>query len=396
MIIRLIVVGIITAVITIVSYLATSEMTSLIISLSILLPLGLALVFSEKVMAEFSGKKAVFAIIGATLGILAGFLIGFIFKGISAQLPAAISGNWSIIWPLLTFGIIAILTTFGFSIGWTRAEEIDMVGGLPAPNEGANQQKNPNYYKILDTSVVIDGRIKDIAETGFIDGLFVVPRFVLKELQDVADASDPLKRSRGRRGLDILRDMKNSKKTAIKISDIDFTEVQEVDTKLLMLAKRIGGLVVTNDYNLNKVAALQNVTVLNVNDLSNAVKPIVLPNEELTIHVIKEGKDPRQGVGYLDDGTMIVVDNGMSKIGKEVRVVVTSILQTPAGRMIFTQMVEEMEKNRGSSRSGNGRNERTPDSSGSERRGRNFTRRRGSSGNNDGRTGYSTHYAGHG
>jgi len=192
-------------------------------------------------------------------------------------------------------------------------------------------------YKILDTSVIIDGRIADIVETGFLDGILVVPQFVLLELQQIADSSDPFKRGRGRRGLDILNRMKRSDRCVIKITDTDFPGITEVDTRLIELCKQIGGYIITNDFNLNKVAELQGVQILNLNLLSNALKPSVLPGEVMRVTIIKEGKDARQGVAYLDDGTMIVVDNGRKFINKKINVVVTSVLQTPAGRMIFAE-----------------------------------------------------------
>ncbi|NLA57986.1 MAG: PIN/TRAM domain-containing protein [Firmicutes bacterium] len=191
--------------------------------------------------------------------------------------------------------------------------------------------------KILDTSVIIDGRIADICRTGFLEGTLVVPGFVLEELQHIADSSDVLKRNRGRRGLDILNKMQKEPGITIKIDYRDFDDVAEVDTKLIRLAKVLGAKVITNDYNLNKVAELQGIPVLNINELANAVKPIVLPGEEMVVHVIKDGKEQGQGVAYLDDGTMIVVDGGRKYIGEDVGVMVTSVLQTAAGRMIFAK-----------------------------------------------------------
>lgn len=276
-----------------------------------------------------SGKQAIFAFVGIILGIFAGYFLGdAISKIIKAE-------NLTVIFQIT-------LAYVGFIIGWFKSEEFEFLAV-----GGASQGKNSEKYfpnKILDTSVIIDGRISDIVETGFLEGELIVPKFVLKELQQVADSSDPLKRSRGRRGLDMLNHLRQSKKAVITITDKDFPDVKEVDNKLLKLAKQIGGVVVTNDFNLNKIAEFQGVKVLNVNELSNAVKPIVLPNEQLKITVIKEGKDQKQGIAYLDDGTMIVVDNGKDRIGQEIEVVVTSILQTPAGRMIFTQLAEDKDK----------------------------------------------------
>ena len=198
--------------------------------------------------------------------------------------------------------------------------------------------------KILDTSVIIDGRVADLCETGFLEGTFLVPQFILHELQHIADSSDSLKRARGRRGLDILNRIQKMVDVDVRILDDDFPQVKEVDSKIVMLAKKVGAKVVTNDLNLNKVAELQGVRVLNINELCNALRPVVLPGETIRVFVLKEGKEAGQGVAYLDDGTMIVVDNAKRCIGRNVDVVVTSVLQTTAGRMIFTRLKEETEK----------------------------------------------------
>jgi uncharacterized protein YacL len=191
---------------------------------------------------------------------------------------------------------------------------------------------------LLDTSVIIDGRIADLCDTKFISGNFIVPRFVLKELQQIADSSDSLKRNRGRRGLDILNKMQKNPNIDIKIREEDFPEIKETDAKLVKLARMLNGRVFTNDYNLNKVAEIQGVIVLNLNELANALKPVMLPGEELEIKIIKEGKEQNQGIAYLDDGTMIVVEGGRHLIGQTKKVVVTSVLQTAAGRMIFAKL----------------------------------------------------------
>jgi uncharacterized protein YacL len=197
--------------------------------------------------------------------------------------------------------------------------------------------------KIMDTSVIIDGRIADVCETEFIDGTIIVPQFILQELQHIADSSDSLKRARGRRGLDILHRIQKMTHIDVRIVDEDFPKIREVDSKLIALAKKLTAKVITNDFNLNKVAELQGVTVLNINDLSNAVKPVALPGEGMRVFVLKEGKEAGQGVAYLDDGTMIIVENGRRLINKNVDVVVTSVLQTAAGRMIFTRIKEDVE-----------------------------------------------------
>jgi uncharacterized protein YacL len=195
-------------------------------------------------------------------------------------------------------------------------------------------------YRILDTSVIIDGRVADVCETGFLDGTLVIPQFVLKELQLVADSSDALKRNRGRRGLDILQKIQKMAGIDVMISDIDFPDVREVDLKLIELGRSLQGKIVTNDFNLNKVAQLRGVEVLNINELANSLKPVVLPGEFMKVFILKEGKEYNQGVAYLDDGTMVVVDNARRLIGKTIDIVVTSVLQTTAGKMIFGRFIE--------------------------------------------------------
>jgi uncharacterized protein YacL len=191
---------------------------------------------------------------------------------------------------------------------------------------------------LLDTSVIIDGRIADISRTGFIEGEMLVPRFVLTELQHIADSSDALRRNRGRRGLDMLHRLRNEAVTPLRITDTDIEGVREVDDKLVLLAKRLHCPIVTNDYNLNRVAELQGIRVLNINELANAVKALFLPGESLVAKIVQEGKEVGQGVAYLDDGTMVVVEDGESYIGREVEVIVTKVLQTAAGRMLFARV----------------------------------------------------------
>ncbi len=205
------------------------------------------------------------------------------------------------------------------------------------------EQPRAKSYKILDTSVIIDGRIADVCETGFLEGSLVIPQFILRELQHIADSSDPLKRNRGRRGLDILQKMQKKVDVHVEISDMDFPEIREVDAKIVALAKALNAKIVTNDFNLNKVAELHGVAVLNINELANALRPVVLPGEEIRVYVLKEGKEYNQGVAYLDDGTMVVIDNGRRYIGQTIDVCVTSVLQTTAGRMIFSRLKEEAE-----------------------------------------------------
>jgi uncharacterized protein YacL len=234
-----------------------------------------------------------------------------------------------------------LLGYLGLSIGIKKREEmLGFFGSLAKfGKDKAPKPEGKPYYKILDTSVIIDGRIADLCESGFIEGTLLVPAFVLEELRHIADSSDLLKRNRGRRGLDILNRMRKNPSIKIQIyENVKGLEDQtEVDTKLVKLSQKLGGKIMTNDYNLNKVAELHGVKVLNINELANAIKPIVLPGEEMSVQVVKDGKEAGQGVGYLDDGTMIVVDGGKRYIGHTINVVVTSVLQTAAGRMIFAK-----------------------------------------------------------
>jgi uncharacterized protein YacL len=208
-----------------------------------------------------------------------------------------------------------------------------------------SRQDQKDDIILLDTSVIIDGRIADICKTGFLDGKFIVPRFVLKELQQVADSADSLKRERGRRGLDILGQLQKNSNIDVKIHNDDFPDIKEVDLKLIKLAKVLSAKIFTNDYNLNKVSEIQGIRVLNVNELASALRPVVLPGEMLEIRLIKEGKEYNQGVGYLEDGTMVVVDNGRRLIGQNVNLIVGSVLQTAAGRMIFAKLLEDNKRN---------------------------------------------------
>jgi len=212
---------------------------------------------------------------------------------------------------------------------------------IPGLEEGIKEfltdEINKERFKILDTSVIIDGRILDLCRTGFLAGVIIISRFVLQELQHIADSSDSLKRNRGRRGLDVLNKMRKDHNIHIHIYEKDYSNINEVDSKLIRLAKEINGKIITNDYNLNKVAELHGVLVLNINELANALKPVVLPGEEMSVHIIKDGKEVGQGVAYLDDGTMIVVEGGKKFIGSTIQVLVTSVLQTVAGKMIFAK-----------------------------------------------------------
>ncbi|MBD8500643.1 PIN/TRAM domain-containing protein [Paenibacillus arenosi] len=252
--------------------------------------------------------------------------------------------------PLLShFGVIGQLAATIITVGcmiagvqmstWKLDEAASWLASVRLPKKGEDERSSTDFeeHKILDTSVIIDGRIADICKTGFIEGTIVIPEFVLEELQHIADSSDLLKRNRGRRGLDILNKIQKELEVRVLIYEGDFEEISEVDSKLVKLAKLLKGKVVTNDFNLNKVCELQGVSVLNINDLANAVKPVVLPGEEIVVQVIKDGKEHGQGVAYLDDGTMIVVEGGRDYIGTTMEVLVTSVLQTSAGRMIFAK-----------------------------------------------------------
>ena len=232
--------------------------------------------------------------------------------------------------------VLIVLPYLGLVLGGKQGEWLE-----PARLVSLFRAAGPlRRYKILDTSVIIDGRVADVCETGFVDGTLVIPQFVLKELQLVADSADSLKRNRGRRGLDILQKIQKMSGIEVVISDMDFPEVKEVDLKLIELARALQGKIVTNDFNLNKVAQLRGVDVLNVNELANSLKPVVLPGEIMKVFILKEGKEYNQGVAYLDDGTMVVVDNARKMISKTIDIVVTSVLQTTAGKMIFGRYIE--------------------------------------------------------
>lgn len=267
-------------------------------------------------------------VIGLIIGLIIAVLLGSAFSAI--QLVGDIIKTVG----ALLFGYL------GLSLGVKKKDELLSFLHLPKFNrEKANKTDItvPNNSNILDTSVIIDGRIADICKSGFIEGQLIIPNFVLEELRHIADSSDLLKRNRGRRGLDILNKIRKELNIKVFIDEQDFEEISEVDSKLVKLAQVRGAKVLTNDYNLNKIAELQGVTVLNINELANAVKPVVLPGEEMIVQVIKDGKENAQGVAYLDDGTMIVVDNGKRYMGQTISVLVTSVLQTAAGRMIFAK-----------------------------------------------------------
>ncbi|HZK24875.1 MAG TPA: PIN/TRAM domain-containing protein [Oscillospiraceae bacterium] len=263
------------------------------------------------------------------VGLVIGLLIGALVSLALHRLP--------LIGSYLTVVVTLFTGYLGLSIMLNRKEEMAFLNNLFTRQARAAEKANFRSAKILDTSVVIDGRIIDITSTGFIEGVIIVPGFVLEELRHIADSSDTLKRNRGRRGLDILNKIQKESLVPVQIVEQDFEDIMEVDSKLIKLAKTMKGKIVTNDYNLNKVCELQGVPVLNINELANAVKPVVLPGEEMVAQIIKDGKEVGQGVAYLDDGTMIVVEGGRRFIGDTIEVVVTSVLQTAAGRMIFAK-----------------------------------------------------------
>jgi len=270
--------------------------------------------------------------------------------------------------------VVVFLGYMGVVLGGQKAEWFEPARIIAAFRDSSRLHQ----YKILDTSVIIDGRIADICETGFLEGTLVAPQFVLRELQQVADSSDSLKRNRGRRGLDILQKMQKMAGVTVQIVETDFPEIREVDLKLIELARKLGGKIVTNDFNLNKVAQLRGVPVLNINELANSLKPVVLPGELMKVFIIKEGKEQGQGVGYLDDGTMVVVDQAKKALGRTIEVSVTSVLQTTAGKMIFCRWPEAaafLEEPRRDVRVGdrrdlvrNGRDPRMPERRETERR----------------------------
>jgi len=267
-------------------------------------------------------------LLAGTCGLILGLVVSAL---LFPSLPKINGWSW-----LLPFTVTLILGALGFRLGYAKREELGSLL-LQARSEKQAVREPREDHKILDTSVIIDGRIADICKTGFIEGILVIPEFVLEELQHIADSSDLLKRNRGRRGLDILNKIQKELDVKVLIYEGDFEEISEVDSKLVKLAKLLKGKVITNDFNLNKVCELQGVSVLNINDLANAVKPVVLPGEEILVQVIKDGKEHGQGVAYLDDGTMIVVEGGRDFIGSTLDVMVTSVLQTSAGRMIFAK-----------------------------------------------------------
>ena len=284
---------------------------------------GLVLVFEQRIR-QISLSRLIGAAIGGILGVLGAYLASMVV----AQAVPRESG----VVPFMQITLLMWMGYIGLVVGGSKGEMLNLgaFGGVFGSEQGARAS-----FKILDTSVIIDGRIADIAEAGFLEGTLVIPQFVLRELQLVADSSDSMKRNRGRRGLDILQRLQKMPDVQTQIIEEDFPQIREVDQKLIELGKLYDCKVVTNDFNLNKVAQLHKVEVLNINELANALRPVVLPGEIMRVFILKEGKEYNQGVAYLDDGTMVVVDNARKLISKTIDITVTSVLQTTAGKMIF-------------------------------------------------------------
>src|SRR5271156_4253774 len=289
---------------------------------------GAGIVLFEWKLRSGSLGRLIGAAIGSILGICGAYLFALVIRN------STLGDHTRSFLQML---VMLLMAYVGLIVGANKGDLLNLaaLGGI-----FGGEKQGKKTYKILDTSVIIDGRIADIAETGFLDGIIVTPQFVLRELQLVADSADSLKRNRGRRGLDILQRLQKMPGLKIQIVEDDFPAVREVDLKLIELAKVYEGKIITNDFNLNKVAQLQGVEVLNINELANSLKPIVLPGEIMKVFILKEGKEYNQGVAYLDDGTMVVVDNARKMIGKTIDVSVTSVLQTTAGKMIFGRYIE--------------------------------------------------------
>src|SRR3712207_177120 len=303
------------------------------VSALLALVISAVIILFEMRIQKASLKTLIGAGIGSMMGIVGGVLIGFL---ISYQEAGAVHPSTKV---FLTLALAFIMAYIGLMVGAAKGDYLDLsaLGGI------FSDKATRRDVKILDTSVIIDGRIADVAETGFLSGTIVIPQFILRELQQVADSPDSSKRQRGRRGLDMLNRLQSNGALDIQVVDTDFPAVREVDLKLLELSKQLAAVVVTNDFNLNKVAQLHGISVLNINELANALKPVVLPGEVMRVFILKEGKEYNQGVAYLDDGTMVVVDNARRMIGRNADIAVTSVLQTTAGKMIFGRLWEDAE-----------------------------------------------------
>lgn len=301
---------------------------------------AVAVIFFELRLRKASLRRLIGAATGSILGILGAFLTSLIFT--HTTMPQETRSFFSL-------SIFLVMAYIGLVLGANKGDMLNLqaLGGL-----FGSERSTRHSTKLLDTSVIIDGRVADIAETLFLDGTVVVPQFVLRELQLVADSADPLKRQRGRRGLEVLQRIQKITELDVQIADDDFPQIAEVDLKLIELAKRYDAKIVTNDFNLNKVATLQGIEVMNVNQLANALKPVVLPGEAMRVFILREGKEYNQGVAYLDDGTMVVVDGARRMINKTIDITVTSVHQTTAGKMIFGRYEDRGEQSRGGSAPG--------------------------------------------
>ena len=290
--------------------------------------LSVIIVYLETLIRKSQFKIIWSSTVGTLAGILLGWALGSIYQTVSEDGPTA---------TFIRIFFLLIMPYIGFLVGTRKFEWLEP----PHLFRFFKESSVGSDFKILDTSAIIDGRIADICNTAFIGGALVIPQFVLKELQLVADSPDGIKRQRGRRGLEVLDHIQKSAQVRTMISEVDFPEVKDVDSKLIELAKHMDAKIITNDFNLNKVAQLQGIPVLNINELANALKPVVLPGEALKVFILKEGKEKDQGVAYLDDGTMVVVDNSRKMIGQNIEITVTSVLQTTVGKMIFGRYNEE-------------------------------------------------------
>ncbi|MBU5308653.1 PIN/TRAM domain-containing protein [Clostridioides mangenotii] len=290
-----------------------------------------------KVLDKELSKYPQVDILLGSIGIIGGFVVAYLVSGIFNQIPLV--GGFVSLLLYLCLGYVGMKIVLKSKNDLFNLSKLTRTSGSSKEKdkESKKDKVKPIPPKVLDTSVIIDGRIADICKTGFVEGTLIIPAFVLEELRHIADSSDDLKRVRGRRGLDILNIIQQELNIDVEISERDFDDIAEVDSKLLKLAQVLNGKVVTNDYNLNKVAQFQGVDVLNINELANAIKPVVIPGEDMVVQVVKDGKEAQQGIAYLDDGTMIVVDGGRRHMNETIKVLVTSVLQTPAGRMIFAK-----------------------------------------------------------
>lgn len=296
------------------------------------LAFALAVILFEIRVRRASLKRLIGAAIGSVLGILGAYLMNLVLAETSLE-PGTRS--------FLGVAVLLVMFYVGLVVGANKGDMLNLqaLGGL-----FGSERSSKRIYKVFDTSVIIDGRVADICEAHFLDGTLLVPQFVLRELQLVADSADPLKRQRGRRGLEVLQRIQSLPHVEVEIAEDDFPAVPEVDMKLIELAKRYAAKIITNDYNLNKIATLQGLEVLNVNQLANALKPVVLPGEPMRVFILREGKEYNQGVAYLDDGTMVVVDGARKMINKTIDIAVTSVHQTTAGKMIFGRYDERAEQ----------------------------------------------------